>query len=122
MTRLKCIICGHEEDVTENREECPNCHTEAMPMIAGDTVDITMNWHELRIALMWAERWALEKCDKEQPHSSGIVYAIADRIAERYPEKAEVFPLTLAGEIGGLRDEVKKTGCKLETDFPGIED
>lgn len=104
-----CIDCGLRVESFEGLEKCPNCNSASVPCYDENQVNISINWQELRILSIWAERWALEK-----RLGAGIIYSIAGRIEKQYPSLA---PLTFAGELHQLKDE----GYDVETNFPGVE-
>ena len=105
-----CTLCGVDIESFKYLTECPNCGTTGQPCGVENQVNVSINWHELRILCIWAERLGLQ-C---KPPSAGTVYAIAERLMKQFPER---IPLTLAGEIGELKD----AGYKVETNIPGIE-
>jgi len=105
-------MCGLDiEEFTDDMECCPNCKTTSVPCTYDNQVDITINWHELRILCMWAERYALEHTE-----GAGVVYSIAERIRMQYPNKSA---LTLSEELGEIEDMFGKNN--VETNFPGME-
>lgn len=103
-----CTLCGVDILSFKYLSDCPNCGTTNQPCGIENQVNVSINWHELRVLCMWAERWAAEK------KLGNVVYSIAERLAKQFPERT---PLTIAGEIGQLKD----AGHKVETNFPGIE-
>lgn len=111
-----CTDCGVSVASFDGLSQCPNCGSKGLPCDHASDVLVRLNWHELRLLIMWAERWALMPRANENPFGQ-TVYSIAERIAEQYPEKAKDCPLTLAGEIGQVRD----AGYKIQTNFPGVE-
>ena len=85
---------------------------------------VKINWHELRILTIWAENWA-SRCKEDNATMPVTVEAIARRLEKQYPKKT---PLTLAGEVGQLRNdpnfEIKDTtidesGRKIAGEFDG---
>ena len=113
-----CTDCGHKisaKDVQEqNLSSCPNCKSDGMPCSSSDDITIKINWHELMILSMWAERWAVQS--KEPMEKT--VYSIVERLSVQHTKLSERKPLTLAGQIGQVRD----AGYDIETNFPGVED
>jgi len=118
---FQCVGCDFEISADDagkqNLSECPGCGSSSIPMSSNEVVTIHINWHELRILAIWAERWAIAEIEKDVDRKSGgrgTVYAIVDRIKAQCPEKKT--PLTLAGEIQGLKDD----GYDVDTNIPGI--
>jgi hypothetical protein len=111
MTEGFCTLCGCQIESFDNLECCPNCKTQSLPCSWDNQVNISINWHELRLIFMWAEKWGMKHCD-----GAGVVYSIADRIRNQYPNKSS---LTFADEI----EELKKMFGRdnVQTNFPGIE-
>lgn len=91
-----CTDCGFEVEAFEGLKECPNCHTNGIPCIWENQRVISINWHELRILVMWAENWARDK------QLGRTVFSIANRIETQEPELAKESPLSLAKELGML--------------------
>ena len=69
-------------------------------MAIADDVTVDINWHELRILIMWAERWAQRNEDTD-PTMEAAVQSIASRIAAQHPDRRS---LTFIGEVGELRE------------------
>lgn len=90
-----CVYCGHRVESFEGLSACPACGSKGLPCDDANQVSVSVNWHELRVLVIWAERWGL-KIGK-----AGTVYAIARRIREQFPDRT---PLSLAGDISGLRE------------------
>lgn len=88
--------------------ECPNCGSKDTPCLNADQVDISINWHELKVLCIWAEQWGNEKCG-----GAGSIYSIAQRLRAQYPDK---MPLTLAEEIQDL-----SKSFQIQTNIKGIE-
>jgi len=65
-------------------------------MSPKDDVTIKINWHELRILGMWAERWAAQ-----EPGTAKTVNAITLALEEQFPSR---LPLTLARELGDMKE------------------
>ncbi len=106
--RCRCLHCGTEFSFTEKELEsiscCPRCENPGIPADPANDVTITINWQELRILVMWAERWA-EKFLKDKPYSYRTLLSIASRIQAQCPELAKKSPLTLLAELGQLKEE-----------------
>jgi len=100
---LRCTLCYHELNFGQsgNVNCCPKCEDPGVPMSPDDGVTIDINWHELRILCIWAERWASDFIKNE--YSLKTVRAIASRIEKQRPEKKT--PLTFLGEIKQLEKQ-----------------
>jgi len=96
-----CTECGHAFPSFEGLTGCPACGTKNSPCANTEQVSISINWHELRILVMWAENW------QRRISGSRVVYSIAKRIAAQHPGK---IALTLAGELGEVAQK-----------FPGMQ-
>ena len=66
--RVRCLKCRKEFDETEieGAKECPNCHDRGVPMDVANDVMVKINWHELRMLCLWAERWAQHCTDNHR--------------------------------------------------------
>ena len=108
-----CTLCGHEIASFDGLRACPACGSTAVPCSWADQVDISVNWHELRILVMWAEMWA-RTGGMEVGHRR-LVGRIARTLRAQHPDRS---PLTLAGEVGDLAKEyrVETTDPKLRQD------
>lgn len=115
MVEARCILCGFEVESCEGLEACPNCNSKSRPLDPKHDITVKVNWAELRVLAMWAERWAIGAVEKDPNSNSGrgLVYAITERLQKQYPDYA---PLTLAGEIGKLRED----GYDIQTTIPGM--
>ncbi len=107
----KCVDCRSEftkKDLEGATTQCPSCGSTCVPMSPDNDVEIKINWHELRILFMWAERWADHVKQKEEgPDFLQTIYAIAKEVQEQHPSKD---PITLSGEVE-----------ELKTMFDGVE-
>lgn len=115
-----CTACGWRVKRLDGVKLCPQCGSTRAPCDDADQVVVSINWHELRVLCTWAESWAIRHIEKtpvavEQSSGRGTVYAIADRIQRQCPEMKT--PLTLSGEINGMRD----VGMDVRTNIPGEE-
>lgn len=115
MVEARCILCGMEVQDCTGLEACPNCNSKSRPLDPKDDVSVNINWHELRVLAMWSERWAIGAVEKDPSSMSGrgLIYAIVERLQKQHPELS---PLTLAGEIGKLRED----GFDIQTTIPGM--
>lgn len=93
-----CTACGIKIDSFENlnTDSCPFCGSESIPCADENQVDISINWHELHILVVWAEQFA------KDDRMKSTVWSIAHRIEKQFPEK---HLLTLAGEMSQLKRE-----------------
>jgi hypothetical protein len=106
-----CTACGFKIKSFEGLNRCPNCDSNGRPCSDKDQVNISINWQELRILCIWAERWGNKECG-----GAGLIYNIAHRIQKQHPEFK--CPLTLAEEVQNLPKEL---GLKVQTNIPGVE-
>jgi len=110
-----CSLCNIEIASFEGLTACPNCGTKGQPCAYADDVTVALNRHELHVLCAWAERWGMFLAQAKEG-GPGIVYAIVQRLRQRYPALANV-PLTLVDEAQALRD----AGYVFRTNIPGIE-
>lgn len=88
-----CIECGHHVDSFDGLKACPSCGVQASPCVDAEQVQVSVNWHELRLLCIWAESWQRER-------SLGrTVYSIANRLQVQHHA---LVPLTLAAELGEM--------------------
>lgn len=95
-----CTHCSHRIESFDGLDCCPACGTRGIPCSDANQVSISINWHELRILIIWAENY-----QRSHPECGRVVYAIAKRIADQHPDRAKECPLTLAGEFGQLAEK-----------------
>ena len=93
-----CTECGFKVDSFKGLNGCPSCGDVGVPCTDKNQVQVSINWHELRILCMWAEHWQGQMKDKP----TKVVYAIAKRLSAQFPERD---PLTMAVEIGDVMKE-----------------
>jgi hypothetical protein len=101
-----CTECGHEVEGFEGLDRCPACGSVGVPCAWSQQVNLSVNWHELRVLVIWAENWARHH-KRSDPSLSRTVYSIAARLQRQYPGRT---PLTLAGELGQLAEEFPGAG------------
>lgn len=102
-----CTRCNTVIVSFDGLTECPACGTRGVPCLYANQVRVEVNWHELRILVMWAENWANHCANKsiDPTHGMGyLVLQIARRIENQHPDRALTSPLTLAGELRQLAD------------------
>ncbi len=111
----RCVRCRSEfsEAETAGYRGCPTCGSTGLPMPLSHDVTVKVNWHELRILTMWAERWAdaVEKSVAQeggQSDAKAAVTAIARALESQHPTLP---PLTLLGEL----KQVQESYPELET-------
>lgn len=109
-----CTDCGLAVDSFEGLNRCPNCGSTSIPCSYDNQVTISVNWQELRILVMWAEKFAHANLG-----GAGLIYSIAGRIEQQHEARAIIMPLTLAGEIGQIQDMYGREN--VETNVPGVE-
>lgn len=93
-----CILCGQRFEVGEPVEvtdACPGCGTTSLPCSPDQDFILQVNWHELRVLTMWAERWA-QRYSSEDLNMPQVVAAIARRLQNQVGNN--VLPLTFAQE------------------------
>ncbi len=100
---IRCVRCRSEysEAETAGYRGCPGCGSTGRPMPLSHDVTVKVNWHELRILTMWAERWAetVEKTVTQeggQSDANAAIAAIARALEGQHPTLP---PLTLLGEL-----------------------
>ena len=108
-----CMDCGVHVASFEGLTCCPNCGSESTPCSMAGQVDISINWQELRVLCIWAENWGHERAG-----GAGTIYSIAQRILAQHPDMP---PITLAGEVQDLKDEMEGEGYDVNTNVPGVE-
>lgn len=64
LSAIRCVICrkeytGEELETQppEKQGKCPNCEATGLPEYTIHDVQVTLNWHELRILCIWAKNW-----------------------------------------------------------------
>ena len=112
---VRCVTCNKEftEEELRGANACPFCGDKGIPCTIKDDVTIKINWHELRILTIWAENWEGHFSQKENKKSITIA-CIARRLQHQFPDKT---PLTLAGEIEGLKDSGLMSDIKTNVDL-----
>lgn len=104
---LLCLNCSEviNPEQAQRLSCCPNCGDRGTPADLATTVTLNITTHELRVLVMWAERWAgMERqttTDREEMQRA--VYGIADRLETQMPDGAP--RLTLMGEITQVREQ-----------------
>lgn len=111
MLKVLCLACNEWQTIPDDYDKpgCPGCGDTGIGALEEDIVTIKITWHELRVLVMWAEKFSLRQ------GRSKIVYGIADRIILQHPER---IPLTLAGEIAQLKEMFGEKN--VETNFPDM--
>ena len=107
MSYARCLACWAEFNEayftrTPPPQCCPNCESRSIPALISDDVTVSINWQALRILVMWAENWDDKHIDDR--YGLRTVRMIAEKLEEQQPDLAKRLPLTLAGEIGQIRD------------------
>ncbi len=121
---LRCLICEKTLSYAEFHKlrpnQCPRCGTDGTPATPLLDATVNLNWQELRVLCIWAERFASAAAAQGQDDDQNmikLVYAIADRLQKQYP----TFPvLTLAGELAELKEAAKEMGATLDTANLGV--
>ena len=108
-----CTYCGCVIESFDGLKECPFCGTQDIPCSYDNQVDVSVNWHELHLLIVWAEHYA-NQYKEEDPTMINILYSIAHRLEKQFPLKLN---LTLAGELSSLKREFPTA----KIDYPGVE-
>jgi len=101
---IRCIVCDYvpTDKEMEGASRCPNCGTTSSPISSNEDIEIKINYHELRILIIWAERWASDHADTD-PSMQTVLYKIARRLEKQHPERSKECPLTFLGELEQLK-------------------
>ena len=110
MAEARCVICGFEPESLAGVMACPQCGTKSVPCDPKNDIEVRINWHELAILVMWAERWA-DHIKEGSPDCPKVVYAIAQRLQAQFPERSS---LTLSGQFQEIK--AKFPGTKIYDD------
>ena len=96
-----CTKCGQRFSYEEiaKATACPACGSVGIPCSTDKDFLLQINWHELKILVIWAERWA-GHIDDGDGSDLGTVRSIARRLEEQ----ADCGPLMLVGEIMQLHE------------------
>lgn len=114
---LRCGRCGHEyrpphplyRGPVQGYEPCPDCGLKGLALRDVDDVTVEVNWHELRILGIWAERWAGQMPEERMSEESQrIVAVITGKLAAQHTDKPG---LTMSADIADLRQWAKKEGA-----------
>lgn len=110
-----CVDCGGR--FTQEEIEgwgCPECGSQSVPCDTKKDVTVEINWHELRILVIWAENWVQQHARKKTDDSSEkmpvTVTAIARRLQGQHPSLGH---LTLSGEMAALPADLAKSGIHV---------
>ena len=99
---VRCVRCDYETDDADGLDRCPYCGSDGIPMSPARDANVRVNWHELRILVMWAMNWASRQADRRED-SEQAVAAIARRLAHQKPDPA--WPgLTMGDDIRELAE------------------
>src|ERR1700722_7313992 len=100
-----CTVCGARFTQEEiSGWGCPKCKYQGVPCATSDDVRVELNWHELRILVIWAENYAQRCATNPAPGDENlsmpsVVTAIARRLQRQHPT---LTALTLSEEIAEL--------------------
>ena len=107
-----CVGCGarftHAE--VDGHMACPACKSEGIPCSADMDIRVEVNWHELRILVIWAENWAAQSAN--QPENKRMPLTVA-AIARRLESQCDFGRLTLSGEISELPRKLAENGISV---------
>ena len=110
-----CVDCGARFTQEEIKGwGCPKCGSQGVPCGVEKDTTVEINWHELRILVIWAENWA-QHCKRQRSDDSSekmpkTVTAIARRLQAQRPAFGS---LTLSGEIAALPADLAKAGIEI---------
>lgn len=104
----KTTRCTHCEAEFTDEEcvgvtACPSCGSKGIPCDMAEDVQVTINWHELRILGIWAENWA-RRNESEYPDMVEVLNTITNRLERQHPTKT---PLMLFKELKELPHNVQ---------------
>ena len=111
VAKIRCLECRDVFSISYIEEKgitaCPTCNTKALPVDVDHDVQITINWHELRILSIWAKNWEDRFVNPDlktrgQPPSR-VVDSITNALKKYRPAKAA--SLTLMEEIQEIANE-----------------
>lgn len=98
---VRCTICRTETAegaIPVDATCCPKCGTVSLPQYTDLDVNVTINWHELRILCMWAKNYESQLHKKYPDMERVSVIDIFTNLLSKYrPNGAE--PLSLFEEI-----------------------
>lgn len=112
-----CLHCGKVSEPDPRLQACPNCGATGSPVDLSEELNVRTTWHELRILVMWAERYASTvsfqaqaqgRDTKDGDEMLKVVYAIADRIQNQHLDQE--CGLTFASELADLRADPRVRG------------
>jgi hypothetical protein len=106
-----CLVCGCETAPRDDLDACPTCGDTGTPADTATRVCVSLTWHELRILVIWAERFAAGAGDARM---AKVLYGIADRLQLQHLDAPA---LTLQGEIS----ELASRGHAIAVDDEGTE-
>lgn len=111
----RCVRCDYETDDTDGLTACPYCGDDGIPMDPARDTTVRVNWHELRILVMWAMNFA---GTTGKSNSEAAVAAIARRLAHQKPDPS--WPgLTMGDDIRELAEAFPSTKVVGGTDPRG---
>jgi hypothetical protein len=114
-----CVDCGARFTQEEIKGwGCPKCGSRGVPCGCDKDTSVEINWHELRILVIWAEQWARKASGDSSKTMPDTVHAIARRLQSQHPDFGH---LTLSGEIASLPADLAKAGIEIgsvETSIP----
>ena len=95
-----CTDCGARfTDEEIHGWGCPKCGSQGVPCGVEKDVTVEINWHELRILVIWAENWAQQCKRRASDDSSEKMPKTVTAIARRLQAQRPTFgPLTLSEE------------------------
>lgn len=105
---IRCTDCRAEfsEADTRGAAACPACGSRSIPMSIAEDVTVRINWHELRILTIWAERWAGQHA-ATNPEMGVTLRAVVEALEVQRPEGFA--PLMFADEVRQLAQAMNRT-------------
>ena len=111
-----CVDCGARftQEEIQGCWGCPKCGSPAVPCGVEKDTTVEINWHELRILVIWAENWAAHCKRQANDDSSARMPKTVTAIARRLQAQRPTFgSLTLSGEIAALPADLAKAGIEI---------
>ena len=100
----RCPVClaefNREAVRVAGYKDCPHCHTVIPPMQIRDDGYVKMNWQDIRVLAIYAQRWAirLDTTKKGNMHAMQALSNILGHL-ERYRPKDGKTHILMAHEI-----------------------
>lgn len=96
----RCMACRSEftSEQIKGATACPKCGSRSVPLTSKEDVSIEINWHELRILVIWAENYANSIKGRADVEGDPVqtIFGIAKRLQDQHPL---LMSLTLSAEF-----------------------